>query len=237
MGAEGGPDYTTLSEIGNFRVTERSLNSYKETFSFDPESIPGNGMVLDIGSGVNQRFAKELETTRPDVKVVSLDPSLGIPAGDKEFQRLGVTYQFTDTGGTSITPNEEQRRSRLENKYGLAVAGLAPELPFKDGSFDMVFDNHAAFMYFSEDEKNSHIRYVKEMLRVLKSNGVAEIYPLDIFDENADDNAERVTGGTERITRILTELGFGKDRYEIFHFVDIVDGGKELDRVGVKIKK
>src|SRR3989344_1509936 len=61
-----------IATFGN-TVTDRSLEKYKELLGIPIEELEGK-TVLDLGSGLTERFAKEMITK--EVNVVSVNPDL-----------------------------------------------------------------------------------------------------------------------------------------------------------------
>lgn len=140
----------TLKDIPRFRVTPRPLEDYERIFSFTPEFFKPNARVLDIGSGTHQEFAQGLKAKRSDIEVVSVDPSLALPTKEKDLQVLGVEYQIVEREAGTIVATDRDREKRKKETFKPVVAAIAPHLPFQDRTFDYVFDNFGAWMYFSK---------------------------------------------------------------------------------------
>lgn len=71
----------SLKEIGYFRVTERSFETILFGLELSREKVrelPTGATVIDIGSSLNQSFAKGVLALRPDINAISIDPSLAI---------------------------------------------------------------------------------------------------------------------------------------------------------------
>ncbi len=213
-------------EAGYFRVTDRSLVDYKTIFNLRIEDFKPNSRVLDAGSGIHQTFAREIQQQRPDIRVVSLDPTLFLKKYDIE------TKQATDA----------EREKRRKEKYGEVVAAIFPKTPFKDKSFNYIFDNHGPFMYF-EDQFTGLKSYISELLRLLKPDGSVFIYPLDLLaDLLAGDvlSADKEQIYLKSENRILTIMGeLGREVHLEYHLFDFTEGTIEnpLIRKGIKITK
>lgn len=109
-------DYS-LEDIGTFRVTPRSFEDYQDTFEIRAKDFPPNAMVLDVGSGLNQEFAKGLSELRPDVKVVSLDASLALPTSEKELKNMKVSYSIQKEKSDPFTETREKDRASRKNLF------------------------------------------------------------------------------------------------------------------------
>lgn len=105
-----------LKDIGYFRATPRSLEDYLEIFSLTSSAFAKNAKILDIGSGTNQEFARGLKQERPDVSVVSLDPSLALPADPEKLKELRINYDLQDEGEIRQITSEETE-SRILDKW------------------------------------------------------------------------------------------------------------------------
>lgn len=148
-------------------ITDRSLKEYLELLDLNIEELKGK-KILDLGSGKLQRFPRELlQKIEDKAEVVGLD----------------------------ITLKEEERRKEIKeaqpylynsDKLGLIAASFL-QLPFQDNSFDLVLSLYGMPLYLtSEDEKKSKEnirRSVMEILRVLKPEGEARIFPSNDYLE------------------------------------------------------
>ncbi len=223
----------TFKDIGYFRLTPRSAENYYEIFAFSPKDLKPNAIVLDAGSGTEQEFAKSLATSRPDIRVISLDPSLALPSDDEALKEMGISYDIIPLKSPN-KPDEkttqQDREQRVKNKFGEVVAAIAPHLPFKDQTFDYIFDNHGPFMYFSPD-KNELERYVAELLRITKPGGNIDIYPLDTYSEALMNNRQKLKNSRQRIQDIMQDLGMNN-----FNVFTAPDFGR-INRLGIKITK
>lgn len=220
-------------EVGYFKVTDRSLSEYEIIFDFRAEQLKYGSRILDIGSGTNQNLARNLKQKRPDIKVISLDPTLFLSKYD-----IG-----TVKGGKPSTDKERQQRKK--QKFGEVVAAIfpnAPHLPFRDKSFDYIFDNHGPFMYFEDDFRVLR-DYIVEIMRVLKPQGTVYIYPLDLLvdmfsgDILSHDQKEIYLKSENRILAIMGQLG--REVPLEYHLFDFTEGTPQhpLIRKGIEIIK
>ena len=219
----------TPKDIGYFRSTDRPFENYRLLFGISPPELKKNAVILDAGSGKRQEFARGLAKLRPDIQVISLDPSLSLPTDAKSLKKMGIYYDIVSLSRKHKTTKAD-RDSRLKNKFGDIIPAIAPHLPFKDQSFDYIFDNHGPFMYFAPDQ-NELQRYVGELLRILKPEGQLNIYPLDTYSEGLDDDEKKLQASRTRIENIMQAIGV--TTFETFTALDV---GRH-NRLGVKIFK
>ncbi len=138
-------------------VLDRKLERYLFSFKLRLEDLE-NKKILDVGSG-KALFAKEAKQL--GLNVTALDP-----------------LYLTKEGRGFFKKNKKENEIHHD-----AVAGLAQELPFNDGQFDIVFFMYSAFFY-AESASNLD-DYVNEGLRVLKQKGKLLIYPLYEVEEGS----------------------------------------------------
>jgi len=131
--------------------TDRNLAHYCEVFGFQPEDLKDQ-VILDVGSGKKETFAKE--AAKYGAEVHSMSPAL-----TKWLARRHVK-------GLIIPDKQWQKRS---------VAGRSQEISFKDETFDMVTALWSVPYYLAnqapEKARSETAICVKEMIRVLKPGG------------------------------------------------------------------
>lgn len=142
-------------------ITNRSILEYEEKFKVKFAEMKGQ-TILDIGSGKGDFFEK---ASKHGVKVVSINP---------EFKKGKDSVNIKD-----LTHPEGD------------VGARAQEMPFADNSFDSEFalysvpywlpDNHKQLKGIFERE---YERCIDEIIRTLKPNGKAYIYPIDEENKN-----------------------------------------------------
>jgi SAM-dependent methyltransferase len=179
----------------SFYVTDRSfeqISGYLDLTSEEIMKIPQEGRVLEIGSGVYRNFASGLSAVRPDLKVVSLDPTLGIKKDDflsvvkRDSQGKIESVYYTnkiiskdkDYFLTGKAENTEKVREERVKSEDLAVAALAPNLPFKNDSFDLIVDTFGPGLYLHDLGEKEFKQYLKSVFDILKPEGVARIFPV-----------------------------------------------------------
>ncbi len=251
---------TSPNEIGYFRVTDREFSRALEASKLDENDIlglPRNGVIVEIGSGLSQNFANETKKLRPDLKVISLDPTLGIHSSDfftthernKEgkLEQVSYTYFGKDSYYEGKTPEYAdppeisktigQERITQANETGNVVSGLAPEIPFASNSIDMLIDLWGPGLYLERYSDGSQLQlYLENVIRVLKQGGEAIIYPIDYYNEALEENSIRNTNAKKEYSKILKE--FVNIDIEFYEQEDSALQNKENQiRIGIKIKK
>lgn len=179
----------------SFYVTNRpyeQLATYLDLTTDNLEKIPENGKVLEVGSGATRRFAEGLSLVRPDLKIISLDPTLGIKNDDfvnvvrrDSSGKIESVYYTNEIIKKVRDPYmsgkmEDSKKIHKERVQGedLAVAALAPNLPFKKESFDLIVDTFGPGLYLHEKSPKQFEDYLLTIFDVLKPGGEARIFPV-----------------------------------------------------------
>lgn len=148
--------------------------------------------VLDLGSGKGV-LSREVHLRGIKAKIVSLEPKLKFPGikteydtetseylenYDKSHKTFWQNLKRNLSFGNKHLPTELANRHHNEN----AIAAIAQELPFKDNSFDLIFDITAISRWMGQHESHSgqehspfYKKYLQEAMRVLKPKGVLMI--------------------------------------------------------------
>lgn len=130
----------------------RTFGAYCEVLGYRGREHELSGkLILDVGAG-DSGFAQDAE--KYGAEVVRIDPK----------------YNPTPSHLTTAEKNLYQY-SPPENTKN-AVAGIAQELPFKNGTFDEVVALYSSFWI-----KTAAAKSIREMLRVTKDNGTITIWP------------------------------------------------------------
>ncbi|MEK7608234.1 MAG: hypothetical protein AAB495_01515 [Patescibacteria group bacterium] len=157
MGSEKekfGIKYSYMSDRGIFRyldclsLTEEELN--------DPESI-----ILDLGSGTEQNFAKEARLLGLKSTVISMDPRLAL----NEKEDLSMPHS-----------DKEARIRGRDNPEPKTIAAIGGALPFKDGSIKKIYALYSVPYYLNDKEAIE--KNLCEMIRVLSPHGTAKVFPI-----------------------------------------------------------
>ncbi len=219
-----------FNDATEFRVSKRPLEDYMRFFSLTPESLKPNSRILDMGSGENQELAVGLAKIRPDIQVVSVDPSLILSAEQHLLTRKNARVVLHDDKEAS----PEKLKRRLEQSSGNIVIALAPDLPFIDGTFDYLLDLFGAFRYLDEKFLKN---YVERIHRILKTGGEAYIFPIDLYKETADDWLDRKIRNQPRIEKIIKDLNIHPENYNFFsHNLNPPSRDPDIN-IGIKFTK
>lgn len=117
----------------------------------------------DVLTGTEKAFQSYMNyfpLTEEDLK----KPLLDVGAGNNRFIQY-VREKFGNEQAYGI--EVQQRKIISQNKDGSAVAGSGLELPFKDGSFEVVIAKNYLPMFVDDEIKME--RSIGELLRVSKS--------------------------------------------------------------------
>lgn len=151
-----------MSFVKESMLTERGLEGYKEYLRITEEDIKRWKVIIDLGAGLEQNFAKEVKKLNIDTTVISVDPSLAIPEKE-DLERL-------------FPEERERRKSARDNPEPFTLSVLAQDLPIVSGSIDAILALHSVTQYV-EDETQMRSIFL-EIERVLKVGGEARMYPL-----------------------------------------------------------
>ena len=154
------------SEAAELSLTEnRDFEEYKRELRFDEGEL-SEKEILDLGSGPETKFAKDIKEKFPEAHVVSFDFSFKRDARDQTYGRF------------SASPKLEANTEK--------VSGLFTKLPFKNESFDMIVSSAAMPLYLNNAQQIKEAFH--EVVRVLKKGGKAHIGPVSFTDIlNKDD--------------------------------------------------
>lgn len=133
----------------------RSLKEYESFLNFKIDELKGQ-RILDLGSGLGERFAKS--ASRHGINIVSLNPEYKQQSARKTAKTGLLPRLF-------ICPDWKKE----------LVSGISQKLPFQDKSFDQVFCLYSipGYLYFEDFEPSFN-----EIIRVLKDGGIARIFPI-----------------------------------------------------------
>ncbi len=153
---------TKDTEFSNqLRVTDRGLDIYRDFVHFVPEDMVQNALLVNVGGGENQTFEKQLKVIRPDIKVITLDPSV--------FTENAI-YQVEAKDSFKLLSVDEikERAKNLPNKAG-TIKAYGQNMPLRSNLADVVLDVHAASQWAKNMEE--YKAFIKESMRVLKPGG------------------------------------------------------------------
>ena len=127
----------------------RSLSEYEAQLNFKASELKGN-KILDLGSGIKDMFAQEVQSLGIGAEVISLSPDYSNP--------------------------HYARTVRKAFPEGKQVVGLGQKLPFGGQSFDRIFALH---VYEHITSKEIFLGILMEMVRTLRPGGIAKFGPME----------------------------------------------------------
>jgi SAM-dependent methyltransferase len=151
-----------MREVEGSLMTERDLNGYMKYLEVTIDEITGWGNILEIGSGTEQNFAKEIKEKGYGSKVISIDPRLALPESE-------------DLGGMFPEEHEARLRGR-KNPEPNTIAAFAQNLPIASDSVDAILASRSVPLYISSQKDMDSV--LSEMCRVLRGGGEIRIYPV-----------------------------------------------------------
>jgi len=132
-------------------MSDRSYEVYQGIFGFSDSELK-NKVVVDLGSGVTQKFARD--ALRKGIKIISINPEL-------------TKHDLREAGKNSTFENIA---SKIYRKKRESLAADSYNLPLADESVDVLFSVMAVPHYLPEEETSIQQSF-DEMIRVLKGNG------------------------------------------------------------------
>ena len=168
----------------------RSAAEYEAFFALS--DVPASARVLDCGGGPSSFAAEWGGTGR---FVVAVDPVYS-------FSSHKIEADFQSTSARMLKGAREAHARFIWDQYespesvvrlrrdvlstflrdfhsaaasGRYVAGHLPDLPFRAESFDLVLCSHLLFLYSAEFDTETHVSYLRELLRVGRE---VRVYPL-----------------------------------------------------------
>jgi len=200
----------------------RSLAEYAQCFALDVAALKGRD-VLDVAAGASS-FTAEACARRIDA--VALDPLYGeapaalatrvardsaqLLAQLKSKPRLFRSKAFPSCAETAADRCAAGQRFLSDyathSAYGRYVGGSLPQLPFFDGTFDLVLCAHLLFLETAGFDFEGHLAACRELVRV--SVGEARVFPLG-------GAAGRPYPGLARLRRELRAGGIGSQIVEV----------------------
>lgn len=144
-------------------MTERGIFGYMDVMEISEKELNDpNALILDLGSGAKQNFARDIQDLGFKAKVISVDPRLGL----EENEDL------------ALMPSSEQNERLVGRKKSMpgTVAAIGEELPFKGESFHKIFALFSVPYYL--EQENEIYQNLTEMIRVLRPGGTIKIFPI-----------------------------------------------------------
>lgn len=188
----------------------RLFDEYRLMFGLDDRDRVGR--ILGVGDGPASFNA---EATAGGWNVTSIDPLYAFGADEirARFDSVveGIIARVAETLDewvwTYHSGPEQLRERRVQaidafsadldrgRRAGRYVTGRLPELPFRDGSFDLALSSHVLFLYSDLLDADFHRSSVFEMLRIAPE---VRIFPLLEMDQSRSRHLDAVIEAVER---------------------------------------
>jgi len=189
----------------------RSFADYVGRFSLDVATLRGKD-VLDVAAGASS-FAAEARGRK--IHGVAVDPLYDCSAAELAGRLYRAHVKSTVGAGRTVRQRASGRDSGLESDRRIAaerfladyetnfidnryVAGALPQLPFLDGTFDLVLCSGLLFVETPGLDPDWNLAACREMMRI--SAGLVRIFPVC-------DHAGRAFSGVARLRRELRDAG------------------------------
>jgi hypothetical protein len=161
-------------------VTSRSYDEYLAMFGLDDEQLRGR-RVLDCSAGASSFVA---HARRADCHAVAVDPAYALgrealaqTAADSNSQGQGIAIAHADRFTWDWYGSREARdrmRARALAEFvldyaagaGRYVAAALPQLPFREGSFELALCSHLVFTWADQLGLAWHHAAILELTRV-----------------------------------------------------------------------
>lgn len=143
-------------------MSDRGLFEYVEILGISEKELNNpETVILDLGAGARQLFAREAQTLHLKAWIISVDPRLALP---------------TETDLNLPGGPKEERRTGRQQAADDSLAASAEALPFKDGVIEKIYALFSIPYYLDKPEQIQ--RALGEMLRILKPGGIIKMFPI-----------------------------------------------------------
>lgn len=167
------------------RRTHRDILDYVAMKEDDIKELPHHATIIEVGSGINQEFAAWVRSVRPDIHMISVDPTMGLDPKREDIYLTesadSINY-FKRRGSTPLAPGQvlyyqEIQRDRQQKSAdnGLVVTKPVNTLNIRKESVDLLIDSHGPVMYLN---KKDFSLYLDKLSAWLKPGMEARLYPL-----------------------------------------------------------
>lgn len=179
-------------ELPSIAFFGRSLAEYAQFFALDLAALRGRD-VLDVAAGpssfVAEACARKIDAVAVDPLYDAAPETLAAEI-QRDYARMFEQMRAKPRllrfkSFASIDAAELDRRAAAQrfladyathSAYGRYVAGALPQLPFFDGTFDLVLCAHLLFTYASRFDFDWHLAACRELVRV--SAGEVRLHPV-----------------------------------------------------------
>ncbi len=131
------------------------------------DSVPGNGLVVDIGAGIGLSLSAAIHVRRPDINVLNVDYGF----------RLGRSNWRLDEAIKETVGRFDEADCKLlqssDRWYKHLISGYAERIPLKSGVASLVV-SYACVPEYTLD----HAAALQESVRVLRPGGLAVFGPM-----------------------------------------------------------
>lgn len=178
---------------GSVPAWGRCAAEYEAFFALS--DVPSSARILDCGGGTSSFAAEWGGTGR---FVVAVDPVYRFSGRNLEtdFERTGTRmlagtrrarerFLWDHYGSPEAVIQLRRdvlrtflRDFRSEDRRGRYVSGSLPGLPFEAGSFDLVLCSHMLFLFSAEFNLETHLSFLRELLRVGREVRVFPLFDL-----------------------------------------------------------
>lgn len=179
------------SKVEGTFLSDRGVSDYVESLDIQEADLDDpNAVILDLGSGLEQNFAKEMRERSLRAKVVSIDPRFGLrPTEDVALMEMD---EHEEVG-------RQKRAKNRQMPEPLTIAALSGALPFKENSIQQVYALFSVPYYLENKEEIKNTIY--EAVRILKPGGSIRAFP--VIKEHVDD-VQDIVKGIKDVTFTLT---------------------------------
>lgn len=178
---------------GSVPAWGRCAAEYEAFFALS--DVPSSARILDCGGGTSSFAAEWGGTGR---FVVAVDPIYRFSGRNLEadFERTGTRmlagtrkarerFLWDHYGSPEAVIQLRRgvlatflRDFRSEDRRGRYVSGSLPRLPFEAGCFDLVLCSHMLFLFSAEFNLETHLSFLRELLRVGREVRVFPLFDL-----------------------------------------------------------
>ena len=214
----------------------RSLAEYQAMFSLSPEDQQLN--ILDCGGGPAS-FNGEL--TAQGGHVTTVDPLYQFSATqikqrfqaslDDVMAQIEATPENWCWSFHQNSADLKQNRIKVMERFtadfsqgkasGRYLQASLPQLPFKDGQFDLALCSHFLFLYSDLLSPEFHLQAVQELCRIAKE---VRIFPLRTL-------ASQPSTDVEPVCRMLRSQGLHPEIVQVEY--ELQKGGNEMLRFSI----
>ena len=175
--------------IGATLISARSLAEYRVMFALTNDDLERR--ILDCPGGAASVVTDAAQFGQ---HVVAVDPVYaagrtwlaGHAVEEAIRGNVHTAAAYESYVWSFFTDAADHRRKRVAaaERFGADlmanpqryVAGALPDLPFRDGAFDLVLSSHLLFMYADRLDEEFHVHALREMVRVAR--GEVRVFPL-----------------------------------------------------------